>query len=916
METGRSRPSWDIANVGSPFRTVILVCAVAMLCYLAGELGHALIIPPDYTTAFWPATPLLVAVLLLVPRRIWPGLIAAGFGAMVVSDLQNGVPLSSLIWFTLGDAVGVLIAALGVSHLFNGTPHLNTAKVLARYFLFVVILAFVSALVGANAPERGSTYWLQTKLWFLSNSIAYLTVTPAAWSWVGGRAWARKSRGYYLEAAALIFALTVFGYLAFAAPGGSTPPVLLYLPVPFLLWAALRFGSFGVANSVVVIALLSIWGVAHGRGPFTEPTPLNNVLSLQLFLLFTAASSMFLAVFVEEHNRAEEKLRESEERLRLAAGAGKMFAFEWDAVTDVIVRSGESGRILDIDEATSGQQVWAQVHPDDREKLTAAMAVLSADNPEFQVSHRMVRPDGTVIWVERNCRAHFDNQGKLLRIVGMVADVTQRKRVEEALKDSEDRLRLAVKAGQMYAFEWEARTDVIVRLGECGQILHWMDDPTHDTGRQFVTSIHPDDRETYAGLGTRLTPENPTCLIIYRVLRPDGGVIWLEARGHAFFDEQGRMLRIRGMVADVTERKRTEVELRESEERLRMAAQAGRMYAYEWDVASDVVVRSPECADLLGLGTPLRTTRRELLNSLHPDDRGLCGDLNTVTPENPTLRARYRIRRQDGTWMWAEKTARAFFDEQGRMVRMIGMIADTTLRRLTEEALSTVSRRLIVAQEQERARIARELHDDLGQRMALLSISLEQFEQDTEWLSSTARQQLHKIAEVSTEISSSIHDLSYQLHPSKLDTLGLLPSLRGFCREFSEQHHLKVQFVHHDIPRQIPKDVTLCLFRIAQEALQNVVKHSGAAEANVELSGQDGRINLGISDSGAGFSPESVEGDTGLGLISMRERLRLVGGHLSVESYPSHGTRIRVSVPLFRADAEGTNEGKTRKAGA
>ena len=307
METGRNRPSWNIANLDSPFRTVILVCAVAMLCYLAGELGHALIIPPDHTTAFWPATPLLVAVLLLAPRRIWPGLIAAGFGAMVVSDLQNGVPLSSLIWFTLGDAVGVLIAALGVSHLFNGTPHLDTAKVLAKYFLFVMILAFVSALVGAIAPERGSTYWLQTKLWFLSNSIAYLTVTPAALSWVGGRVWARKSRGYYLEAAALILALTVFGYLAFAAPGGSTPPVLLYLPVPFLLWAALRFGSFGVANSVVVIALLSIWGVAHGRGPFTEPTPLNNVLSLQLFLLFTAASSMFLAALVEEHTRAEEE---------------------------------------------------------------------------------------------------------------------------------------------------------------------------------------------------------------------------------------------------------------------------------------------------------------------------------------------------------------------------------------------------------------------------------------------------------------------------------------------------------------------------------------------------------------------------------------------------------------------------------
>jgi signal transduction histidine kinase len=204
----------------------------------------------------------------------------------------------------------------------------------------------------------------------------------------------------------------------------------------------------------------------------------------------------------------------------------------------------------------------------------------------------------------------------------------------------------------------------------------------------------------------------------------------------------------------------------------------------------------------------------------------------------------------------------------------------------------------------------------LSQRMALLSISLEQFEQDTAWLSSTARQQLHNIAEACTEISSSIHDLSYQLHPSKLDTLGLVASVSSYCRDAHAQHALRTQFVHHDIPLQIPKDVSLCLFRIVEEALQNVVKHSGAAEANVELSGHDDRIDLCISDSGAGFSPESVKGDTGLGLISMRERLRLVGGHLSVESYPSRGTRIRVSVPLLRADAEGTNEGKTRKAGA
>jgi signal transduction histidine kinase len=151
--------------------------------------------------------------------------------------------------------------------------------------------------------------------------------------------------------------------------------------------------------------------------------------------------------------------------------------------------------------------------------------------------------------------------------------------------------------------------------------------------------------------------------------------------------------------------------------------------------------------------------------------------------------------------------------------------------------------------------------------------------------------------------------LSHQLHPSRLDILGLVTSLRGFCLEFSERHKLAVLFVHHDIQEEIPKDVSLCLYRIVEGALQNVVKHSGAEEAKVELSGHDHQIDLCISDSGTGFSPESARVEAGIGLISMRERLRLVGGILSIESEPSHGTRIRVRVPLASSSGK-TAEGQ------
>jgi signal transduction histidine kinase len=213
-------------------------------------------------------------------------------------------------------------------------------------------------------------------------------------------------------------------------------------------------------------------------------------------------------------------------------------------------------------------------------------------------------------------------------------------------------------------------------------------------------------------------------------------------------------------------------------------------------------------------------------------------------------------------------------------------------------SLRRISGRLIEAHEEERSRIARELHDDLSQRMALLQVSVQQFEQGATELSSTARQKLHNVAEIAADVSSNLHDLSHRLHPSKLDVLGLVPSLTGFCREFSESHQLPVYFAHDHIQSQIPKDVALCMFRIVQEAVRNAAKHSGASEVNVELSGFGDRLELRVSDSGVGFDPQSEKGRRGLGLLSMSERLRLIGGDLIVESEPSHGTRIRVRVPL------------------
>jgi signal transduction histidine kinase len=228
--------------------------------------------------------------------------------------------------------------------------------------------------------------------------------------------------------------------------------------------------------------------------------------------------------------------------------------------------------------------------------------------------------------------------------------------------------------------------------------------------------------------------------------------------------------------------------------------------------------------------------------------------------------------------------------------------------RSSQSELRGLTGRLLQAQETERRRIAGELHDDLNQGLALLAVELDLLAQSPLGRGAPIEAQLRRLSSRVKQMSTAVHDLSHQLHPAKLEQLGLVAALRGLCGELGPAHGLGIDFAAEGVPTSIPGDTALCLYRIAQEALGNVIKHSGARHARVELRGGPDAVTLRVSDDGSGFDSGSAAGKGGLGLISMRERLRLVGGEISLESRSSGGTRVEVRTPLGAVDAAGKEE--------
>jgi PAS domain S-box-containing protein len=493
--------------------------------------------------------------------------------------------------------------------------------------------------------------------------------------------------------------------------------------------------------------------------------------------------------------------------------------------------------------------------------------------------------------------------------ISAVRDATERIRAEELktteaiLRRSEGRFRLVADTAPVLI--WQSGTDKLCTYFN----KPWLDftgrSMEQEFGNGWAEGVHPDDFQRCLNTYTQSFDSREKFGMEYRLRRHDGEYRWVLDMGVPRFNEDGSFAGYIGIGVDVTDRKKAEQAL---EQKNRALGEQTALLQSREELLKIFVKHVPAAVAMLDRDmrylqvsdrwrSDYLPGRAQILGRSHyelfPDMPERWREVHRRALQGETLRAdEDRWDGQDGTH-WARWEVRPWRAADGTVGGILILAEDITRRKQMEEALSDMSRKLIESQEQERTRIGRELHDDINQRLALLNVELEQLQDNP----SEVRSRVQELRNQVTDISNDVQALSHDLHSTKLQYLGVVAGIKSWCKEFAERQRMEIDF-KSDAPTAVPLEIGRSLFRVLQEALHNAIKHSGVKRIEVQLREESGEIHLTVSDSGRGFDVEAVKQGKGLGLTSMRERVRLVNGTISVESKPLGGTTIHVRVPF------------------
>ena len=695
----------------------------------------------------------------------------------------------------------------------------------------------------------------------------------------------------------------------------------------------------------------TLWVAAHGPERIFDAEDARILRTLSRF----AAAAHRLAA-PRTPDGGDDERQETRAALRQVSGylADQMRVFDTavSSVRDFVYLFDRDGRFTFANPAlmalwglTLAEVVGKDFHalkypPELAERLRRQIAEVVATGQPLRDEATYAAPGGEAREYEYILAPVIDPSGEVSAVAGSTRDVTDRKRAEEAVRASEAQFRLLVENVPDYA---------IFRLCVLGRVVSWNDGAARLLGYaaeevmdgpvdRFFT---PEDqarglsaRELRAAeLAGRSSDDN-------WLVRKDGSRFWASGASNAVRDDRGKLLGFVKIFRDLTERRAAEAAVRESREQLRLGLAAARMGIWTLDMGSATHTRDGNLNRLLGL-PPVETTQSfaDFLAIIHPDDRAaVTADFAASAEQGRTLNTEFRVVRPDGTVRWLRDQGDVFGEPGAKAHLMAGACVDITERKeaeaelvrardrleervrertaeiaavnaaleaevgerkLAQQARQELIGRIVTTQEEERRRIARELHDSLGQYLAAMSLGL-RAAQDGIDACPGAAERLELLSDLTREMGQEVHRIAVELRPTSLDDLGLPATLRQYVETWSARTGIAAEFATLGLAgERYPWQVSTAVYRIVQEALTNVVRHSGAGRVDVVLERRADHLVAIVEDDGRGFAADRpAAGGGGLGLLGMRERVALVGGSFQIESTPGEGTTLFVRVPL------------------
>jgi PAS domain S-box-containing protein len=647
------------------------------------------------------------------------------------------------------------------------------------------------------------------------------------------------------------------------------------------------------------------------------------MVSLHSIQLGSTPCLIYLGHDITERKKAEEALHKSEDRYRALYQDSPFMYFTVSADGTVLSVNRLGAESLGfLAEELIGRSVLSIFHEDDRAAARVSLDRSLANPTDLATwEFRKVRKDGTTLWVRETVRLVEDDCGALVALIAC-KDITERKRAEEALRESESRFRIMADTAP-----------TLIRMSGLDKLCIyfnrvWLDytgrTMEQELGNGWTDGVHQEDfdrcRKTYADAFDRREPFQ----MEYRLRKADGQYGWVFDKGVPRHFPSGEFAGYIGTCIDITERKWAETALQASDAFTRAVLNSLSAHVCVLDKEGVIVTTNDpwkELARKYADGTfifgevgdnYLDHWRRTVAGTL--TGQAIIKGIEDVLVGSEWSFIYEYVCHLPAEECWFLMRVAPLKDAKGvvishtdisRRVRMgLALEQHAVLLGEKQKELQSLAGKLIEAQEAERKRIARELHDDFNQRLAALSVELESMERTPLVLPELITRQLAAVRIQAGMLSDDLHDLAYRLHPSLLEHVGLEVAARDHVAEFAKRTGLSVRFTGREVPKTLSPEVATNLFRVLQESLQNVSKHAQATDVTVRLSGSSKGVGLSVRDNGQGFDLEEKNaGAKGLGLVSMQERTRGLGGFLRIHSLPRSGTKICAWVPHVQEDA-------------